>query len=85
MKKVRFLTFFLKKFENRLKTALFKIDKFELMLVLETKQKTARCGVFCISWSCLITNLRTINYADLINIGLEIDNLKDKLGLVNLR
>ena len=41
MKKVRFLTFFLKKFENRLKTALFKIDKFELMLVLETKQKTA--------------------------------------------
>ena len=41
MKKVRFLTFFLKKFENRLKTALFKIDKFELMLVLEIKQKTA--------------------------------------------
>ena len=41
MKKVRFLTFFIKKFENQQKIALFKIYKFELDVSIRKQKKTA--------------------------------------------
>jgi len=42
MKKVRFLTFFIKKLKNELKMALFKIDTFELGtgIVNQTKNRS---------------------------------------------
>ena len=46
MKKVRFLTFFLKKFENRLKIAFFKNTTLELVKIFEYKRKTALSGGF---------------------------------------
>ena len=45
-KKVRFLTFFLKKFENRLKIALNKKSILKPIKILEYKQKTALGGGF---------------------------------------
>jgi hypothetical protein len=39
-----------------------------------------RWDIFILSWLCSMCNSRT----ELIEIGQEIDELKDKLGLANL-
>lgn len=41
-------------------------------------------GRFCTSWLCSVCSSRTDYYMDLIAIGHEIKNLKDKLELSNL-
>ena len=38
----------------------------------------------CTSWLCSVCNSRTIDYNDIIEIGQEINQAKDKLGLPNL-
>ena len=53
---------------------------FELCVYIGFPIKNRPCGRFCKSWLCSVCSSR----AELLEIGQEIDNVKDKLNLSNL-
>ena len=60
--------------------AIFQIQPFEPGENNRKQNKTRIYWRFCLSWLCCLCNSR----AELVEIGKEIDELKDKLGLGDL-
>ena len=66
------------------KNATFLISTFELFVDIGKQIKTCPGGQVLKLWLCSVCGSRTDYYMDLIAIGHEIKNLKDKLELPNL-
>ena len=69
-----------KKFKSGRKIAIFKNTTFELFVDIGKQIKTCPCGQVLKLWLRSVCSFR----AELIEIGQEIDKVKEKLNLPNL-